>query len=286
MAEPPVLAVEHLAITYPGRRSNPFARRLPPVVAVTDVTFQVAAGETLALVGESGSGKSTIGNAVLGLVPVGGGTVSINGADITRASASQRRHLASTLQVVFQNPYGSLNPSLTIGRILSEPLEVTMHLDHRESRQCVELLLKSVGMPADSADRYPGNFSGGQRQRIAIARAIAVEPKVIVCDEPTSSLDVSTQKVVLELLAKLQKDTGVAYLFITHDLAVVRNFADRVAVLDHGALVEVGSAAQVCESPSQPYTRRLVQAAPVPSPAIQRQRRAARLAEVASRGTS
>jgi len=270
--------VEHLSVTYPTRRSNPFAPKQPPVAAVADVSFNVATGETLALVGESGSGKTTIGNAVLGLVPTNTGTIHIGDEDVTHASVAERRRLASTLQVVFQNPYGSLNPSLTIGRILTEPLQVTKKLSAEESRVRVGALLEQVGMPADSVDRYPSNFSGGQRQRIAIARAIAVDPKIIVCDEPTSSLDVSTQKVVLELLKQLQRQSGIAYLFITHDLAVVRHFADRVAVLDRGAIVETGTAAQVCERPDHPYTKRLVAAAPVPSPAIQAKRRLARLA--------
>lgn len=278
MADEPALTVEHLAVTYPSRRTNLFTRRQPPVAAVRDVSFELGAGETLALVGESGSGKTTVGNAVLGLAPTSTGTVRLGGIDITHAPASQRRRLASSLQVVFQNPYGSLNPSLTIGRILTEPLRVTREMSSQESRARVERLLQQVGMPADSADRYPGNFSGGQRQRIAIARAIAVEPRVVVCDEPTSSLDVSTQQVVLELLEQLQRDTGMAYLFITHDLAVVRHFADRVAVLDRGGIVETGTAEEVCERPSHPYTQRLVAAAPVPSPALQRQRRLARLA--------
>ncbi len=278
MTDEPVLVVEHLAVNFPNRRANLFARKRPPIAAVSDVSFSLRPGETLALVGESGSGKSTIGNAILGLAPVTSGDVHLSGLDITTASQAQRRRLASELQVVFQNPYGSLNPSLTVGNILAEPIRATRKLSARESRVKVEELLAQVGMPIDAADRYPGNFSGGQRQRIAIARAIAVEPKVVVCDEPTSALDVSTQKVVLELLKKLQQDTGMAYLFITHDLAVVRHFADRVAVLDHGSIVETGSAEDVCERPTHPYTQRLVAAAPIPSPVLQRQRRLARLA--------
>lgn len=278
MTDEPVLVVEHLAVNFPNRRANLFARKRPPIAAVSDVSFSLRPGETLALVGESGSGKSTIGNAILGLAPVTSGDVHLSGLDITTASQAQRRRLASELQVVFQNPYGSLNPSLTVGNILAEPIRATRKLSARESRVKVEELLAQVGMPIDAADRYPGNFSGGQRQRIAIARAIAVEPKVVVCDEPTSALDVSTQKVVLELLKKLQQDTGMAYLFITHDLAVVRHFADRVAVLDHGSIVETGSAEDVCERPTHSYTQRLVAAAPIPSPVLQRQRRLARLA--------
>jgi peptide/nickel transport system ATP-binding protein len=274
----PALEVQNLAVTYPVRRRSMFSPRRPDAAAVSDVSFSVAPGETLALVGESGSGKTTIGSAVLGLVSVASGQVRLNGTDITSATTGERRRLSSDLQVVFQNPYGSLNPSLTIGSILAEPLQVTQSLSRAASRTVVEELLEQVGMPADAADRYPGNFSGGQRQRIAIARAIAVRPKVIVCDEPTSALDVSTQQTVLDLLKRLQAETGVAYLFITHDLAVVRHFADRVAVLDHGRIVETGLASQVCEHPAHHYTRTLVNAAPVPNPAIQRSRREARYA--------
>ena len=285
MSADPVLAVDHLAVRYPVRRSSIFARRPAPKAAVDDVSFDLAAGETLALVGESGSGKTTIGNAVLGLAPISAGTIRLDGAEITTASVEQRRRLAADLQVVFQNPYGSLNPSLTIGRTLTEPLQVTRRLDARESRRRIDTLLEQVGLPADAADRYPADFSGGQRQRIAIARAISVQPRVIVCDEPTSALDVSTQKVVLELLAGLQQESGVAYLFITHDLAVVRHFADRVAVLDHGRIVETGTAADVCENPRHPYTQRLVAAAPVPDPRMQQRRREARLAAAETTAT-
>ena len=285
MSADPVLAVDHLAVRYPVRRSSIFARRPAPKAAVDDVSFDLAPGETLALVGESGSGKTTIGNAVLGLAPISAGTIRLDGAEITTASVEQRRRLAADLQVVFQNPYGSLNPSLTIGRTLTEPLQVTRRLDARESRRRIDTLLEQVGLPADAADRYPADFSGGQRQRIAIARAISVQPRVIVCDEPTSALDVSTQKVVLELLAGLQQESGVAYLFITHDLAVVRHFADRVAVLDHGRIVETGTAADVCENPRHPYTQRLVAAAPVPDPRMQQRRREARLAAAETTAT-
>lgn len=274
----PVLSVENLAVAYPVRRRGLFGPKPEPFVAVDDVSFSLAHAETLALVGESGSGKTTIGNAVLGLVPSATGRVRLNGNDITGASVSERRRLAMDLQVIFQNPYGSLNPSLKIGDILTEPLRVNGRMGAAESRRVVRALLEQVGMPSDAVDRFPGAFSGGQRQRIAIARAIAVRPKVIVCDEPTSALDVSTQQTVLQLLKDLQRETGVAYLFITHDLAVVRHFADRVAVLNRGQIVETGPAATVCEHPNDPYTRRLVAAAPVPDPIVQRQRRIARLA--------
>jgi len=267
----PLLQVQGLAVDYrrPGFRTEPLR-------VIRDVGFRIAAGETLALVGESGSGKSTIGRAVLGLTPAAHGSIHFDGRDITHLSRRARRPLAADLQVIFQNPYGSLNPALTIGQILTEPLAASGRFSRAQADARVRELLSRVHMPTDTLDRYPGNFSGGQRQRIAIARALALRPRLIVCDEPTSALDVSTQAAVLELLSELQADTGLAYLFITHDLAVVNEFADRVIVLEHGLIVEAGSSRQVCQTPQHPYTQRLVAAAPVPDPRLQASRRRAR----------
>jgi len=267
----PVLEVSNLAVEYPksGFRQQPHR-------VIQDVSFSLGVGETLALVGESGSGKSTIGKAILGLAPVAAGRVTLKDQDITRLSARARRPLASELQAVFQNPYGSLNPSLTVGQILAEPLRAA-RIGAREAHDRIATLLQRVRMPIDTMTRYPGEFSGGQRQRIAIARAIALDPGVVICDEPTSALDVSTQAAVLELLAELQSRLHVSYLFITHDLAVVRQFADRTLVLQAGRIVEEGTSAEVCERPVHPYTQRLVAAAPVPDPVLQRERRRARL---------
>ncbi len=276
-----LLNVDRLRVEFAGRRTLPFAPRPAPTVAVKDVSFEIERGETLALVGESGSGKSTIGNAILGLIPTASGSVRFQDEDITRVSARRRRTLARRIQVIFQNPYGSLNPSRRVGDALAEPLYAAGSLTRGQSRVKVAELLHRVGMPADAADRFPGNFSGGQRQRIAIARALAVDPELIVCDEPTSALDVSTQRVVLELLTELQQESGLSYLFITHDLAVVRRFADRVIVLQKGRLIEEGAASTVCDTPANPYTRRLVHAAPVPDPVRQADRRARRLAAAA-----
>lgn len=268
MTDPvPALSVEKLSVTYPGR-----GWRAPRREIVHDVSFSIRAGETLALVGESGSGKSTIGNAVLGLVPSSGGTVRLGGRDITGLSGGRRRQLAPHLQAIFQNPYGSLNPSLTIGNALAEPLRAN-GVPADQARNRVRDLLERVNLPPDAAQRRPGAFSGGQRQRIAIARAVAMRPRVIVCDEPTSALDVSTQAAVLTLLRELQEDLGVAYLFITHDLAVVREFADRACVLQGGNIVEEGASRDLCDRPVHAYTRRLIAAAPVPDPVLQRQRR-------------
>lgn len=261
------LTVEGLSVSYPGR-----GWRAPRREVVHDVSLSIAAGETVALVGESGSGKSTIGNAVLGMVEPSAGSIRLGGREISRLRGAGRRAIAADLQAVFQNPYGSLNPSLRVGTILAEPLRAGGMPAAEAGRRVRELLTK-VGMPADAADRRPSAFSGGQRQRIAVARAVAMEPKVIVCDEPTSALDVSTQATVLALLRELQAELSVAYLFITHDLAIVREFADRTCVLREGCIVEEGNSASVCDHPRDAYTQRLVAAAPVPDPVEQRRRR-------------
>lgn len=266
------LEVERLEVAYRTGRVGGGRRQV-----VHGVDFSIDRGETLALVGESGSGKSTIGNAVLGLVPVENGIVRVDGRDVTHLRARVRRRSAGTVQAVFQNPYGSLNPWITVGRTLSEPLRAAGR-SRTETTGRLRWLLEKVNLPADSLERYPSEFSGGQRQRIAIARAIALEPQIIVCDEPTSALDVVTQAAVLRLLRELQDELGIAYLFITHDLAAVREFAQRVAVLQSGRIVEEGEATRVCDEPQDPYTQRLVAAAPVPDPVLQRERRAARLA--------
>lgn len=265
-----LLTVSNLSVEYPGR-----TRRSPRRV-IEDVTFEIATGQTLALVGESGSGKTTIARAILGLVRPSAGTIALGGNKLTHRSVRERRRVARDLQAVFQDPYSSLNPSLQIGTILTEPLRVQQKVSGEVARAKVKELLLRVGLPEDAAKRYPAHFSGGQRQRIAIARALAVSPKLVICDEPTSSLDVSTQAAVLALLAELQRSTGLSYLFITHDLAVVRHFADDVMVLCQGRLVEQGTAEQVCDSPKAPYTQALVAAAPVPDPILQRNRRIAR----------
>jgi ABC-type glutathione transport system ATPase component len=281
----PILELSGVGVSYSQRRR--FGRKATVKQAVDDVSFAIAPGETLALVGESGSGKTTIGRAVLGLTPVSSGSIRFEGREITKLNPAERRELASDVQVIFQNPYGSLNPSLTIGDILTEPLRVRTKLPRAESLALVSALLERVGMPADAADRYPGSFSGGQRQRIAIARALSVNPRLVICDEPTSALDVSTQSTVLDLLSELRRERNMSYLFITHDLAVVRHFADRVAVLNQGSIVEVGDVASVCDTPQNPYTQALVAAAPVPDPIVQRARREARLqANLASASTT
>ncbi len=270
-----LLDVGDVEVTYAGkfRRSHGFR-------ALRGVSLDVRPGETVGLVGESGSGKTTLGRAVLGLAPVTAGTITLNGRDITHASRAERRELASEVQVVFQDPYSSLNPSMSIEQILTEPLTVR-DVGRAEARDKVRSLLDSVGLPADAAERRPREFSGGQRQRIAIARALALEPKLIVCDEPVSALDLSTQARVLDLFLEIQERTHVAYLFISHDLAVVRALSHRVAVMYQGEIVEWGDGEQVTTDPQHPYTKRLLMAAPVSDPdrqAIRREERRAFMA--------
>jgi peptide/nickel transport system ATP-binding protein len=265
-----LLDITDLEVSYPrkGFRKDPF-------VALKGVSLDIRAGETMGLVGESGSGKTTVGRAVLGLAPVTGGSVRFLDREIGTLSRRERRSLSSEIQVVFQDPYSSLNPSMSIGQILSEPL-IARGVAGKAARTRVKDLLDSVNLPQDAAERRARDFSGGQRQRIAIARALALDPKLIVCDEPVSALDLSTQARVLDLFIEIQERTGVAYLFISHDLAVVRHISHRVAVLYHGAIVELGDGDQVTARPEHPYTQRLFMAAPVPHPRRQEQRRADR----------
>jgi peptide/nickel transport system ATP-binding protein len=264
----PLLSVQDLHVEYP----LPGFRR-PPARVLTGVSLDIARHETVGLVGESGSGKTTLGRAILGLAPVSRGTVRFEGRDIGTLSKQARRSVARDIQVVFQDPYSSLNPAMTIEDIIAEPLLA----DGRSgSREIVRDLLDKVHLPGDAGARLAREFSGGQRQRIAIARALALAPKLIVCDEPTSALDLSTQARIIDLLIEIQERTGVSYLFITHDLGVVRAISHRVAVMLNGEIVEVGSAEQVSDHPEHPYTQRLQTAAPVADPVLQEQRRAAR----------
>lgn len=265
-----LLEVSDLRVTYPGR-----GFRARPHEVLHGVSLTVGQGETLGVVGESGSGKTTIGRSVLGLVTPSGGTVRFQGHDITHAGRTERRALARDIQVVFQDPYSSLNPALTIGDILSEPL-IVQGTAAGEARQRVTELLDQVGLPKDASQRLPREFSGGQRQRVAIARALAPAPRLIVCDEPVSALDLTTQSRVLDLLVDIQRRTGVAYLFISHDLAVIRHISHRVSVIHRGDIVETGPAGDVTSVPQHPYTQKLLLAAPVADPAEQRRRRAAR----------
>lgn len=269
MSTHPLLSVDRLRVEYP-------VRNRPPLRAVDDAMFAIGPHETVGLVGESGSGKTTIANAVLGFVPAAAGTITFDGEDITGATRDRRRRLSASLQVVFQDPYGSLNPSRTIGKTLSETLRPHGSPSKSEIAGRVASILERVGLDPGAADRYPNQFSGGQRQRVAIARALIVRPRLVICDEPVSSLDLSVQAQVLNLLRSLQDDLGVSYLFISHDLAVVRHICVRVVVLYRGRVMEAGPAAVVYDRPAHPYTRALLQSVPIPDPSLQRARRASR----------
>jgi ABC-type glutathione transport system ATPase component len=266
----PLLDVTDLRVAFAGR-----GFRAKTIEVLHGVSLSIGEGETLGVVGESGSGKTTIGRAVLGLVKPSGGSIRFQGADITHASPKDRRTLSKDIQVVFQDPYTSLNPSLTIGDTLSEPL-VVQGATASDARARVQMLLDQVGLPRDAAERLPREFSGGQRQRVAIARALAPKPKLIVCDEPVSALDLSTQARVMDLFIDIQRSTGVAYLFVSHDLAVVRHISHRVSVVYKGDIVENGSADAVTSTPEHPYTQKLLLAAPIADPVEQEKRRAER----------
>lgn len=265
-----LLSVNDLEVEYRRRGWRSPANRV-----LHGVSLHIRAGETLGLVGESGSGKTTLGRSILGLVPVASGRIGYDGRDITRVSRKQRRGLAKEIQVVFQDPYSSLNPALLVSDILSEPLRAA-GIGGSEARIRVRELLDRVGLPSDASQRFPSEFSGGQRQRIAIARALALEPRLIVCDEPVSALDLSTQARVLDLLVEIQERTGVALLVITHDLSVVRAVCHRVAVMYQGVIVEQGDTADIIGDPKHKYTKKLLLAAPVSDPEEQRKRRQAR----------
>lgn len=248
----PLLNVQHLSKT--------FTRRGHSVQAVQDVSFNIHAGETYALVGESGSGKSTTGRTLLGLTPASGGRVHFNGQSLLDLSAAGWRSVRKDIQMIFQDPLSTLDPKRTIGYSIEEPLIIHGERDAQRRKKAVAAMLEQVGLQAQDAGRYPQGFSGGQRQRIGIARALILRPKLIICDEPVSALDVSIQSQVLNLLMDLQRDYGLAYLFISHDLNVVRHVADRVGVMYRGQLVEEASSAQLFAHPQHEYTRWLLAA--------------------------
>ncbi len=277
---PVVVEMRDLVLEYPKRGSQPVFR------AVDGVDLTIHQGEVVGLVGESGSGKTTIGRAVVGLLPVAGGTLEVAGVDMGRARARDLRPLRSQVGIVFQDPGSSLNPRLPIGESIGEPLYLHEKLRGRQLNERVEALLDDVQLSRTMRNRYPHELSGGQRQRVGIARALALEPKMLVADEPTSALDVSVQARVLSLFQDLQEEHGFACLFISHDLAVVEMLASRIAVMRHGKLVEVGPREQIVFDPRDPYTRRLVAAVPVPDPDEQRERRRERDALLAADGVS
>jgi peptide/nickel transport system ATP-binding protein len=263
-ASGPLLAVENLQVGYPVR--GVFGKTRRHVMAVQDVSFQIQKGETFGLVGESGCGKTTLGRALLRLVPAMGGKVWFEGRDVLGLGASQLRQLRRDMQIVFQDPYSSLDPRMTIGAAIAEPLKIHGVIKSaRNQQERVSYLLDRVGLPTSCMNRYPHEFSGGQRQRVCIARALALNPKFIICDESVSALDVSVQAQVLNLLKEIQAEFDLTYIFISHDLAVVKFMSDRIMVMNQGRVEEIGPAEQVYRQPQTAYTQALINAIPIGS---------------------
>jgi oligopeptide transport system ATP-binding protein len=271
-ADGDLLTVDHLKMYFPITQGIILQRQVGWVRAVDDITFSVRRGETLGLVGESGCGKSTTGRAILQLYKPTEGQVNFLGKELTKLNSGDLRKMRREMQMIFQDPYASLNPRMTVGSIIGEPLEIHGLARGREKTERVQELLRIVGLNPYFANRYPHEFSGGQRQRIGIARALAVQPSFIVCDEPISALDVSIQAQVINLLEELQAQFNLTYLFIAHDLSVVRHISDRVAVMYVGKIVELTTRDLLYERPLHPYTRALLSAVPIPDPAIERKR--------------
>lgn len=268
----PLLDVKNLKMHFPLTQGIIFQRKVGAVQAVDGVSFSVKRGETLGLVGESGCGKSTTGRAILQLYKPTEGNVIFNGSDLTTLDSTHMRKMRRHLQMIFQDPYASLNPRMTVGNIVSEPMQIHKLVPKGERTQRVQELLQTVGLNPYFANRYPHEFSGGQRQRIGIARALAANPDFIVCDEPVSALDVSIQAQIVNLLEDLQEQFGLTYLFIAHDLSVVRHISDRVAVMYLGKIVEMADRNDLYDNPLHPYTKALLSAVPIPDPVIERQR--------------
>ncbi|HEV7663014.1 MAG TPA: dipeptide ABC transporter ATP-binding protein [Chloroflexota bacterium] len=271
-ADGDLLRVEHLKMYFPITQGIILQRQVGWVRAVDDISFSVKRGETLGLVGESGCGKSTTGRAILQLYKPTDGTVNFLGKNLTTLGGGDLRRMRREMQMIFQDPYASLNPRMTVGSIIGEPLEIHNLAKGREKTERVQELLRIVGLNPYFANRYPHEFSGGQRQRIGIARALAVQPSFIVCDEPISALDVSIQAQVINLLEDLQEQFNLTYLFIAHDLSVVRHISDRVAVMYVGKIVELTTRDLLYERPLHPYTKALLSAVPIPDPTIERKR--------------
>jgi len=267
-----LVEVENLRVWFPIRSGIVLDRHIGDIKAVDDVSFSISRGETLGLVGESGCGKTTVGRTILRLYEPTAGRVVFDGKDITTLSQNELRPLRRRMQMVFQDPYASLNPRHSVGRIVGEPLRVHGLSGKKESPSRVRELLEIVGLPADAVTRYPHEFSGGQRQRIGLARSLALNPDFIVCDEPVSALDVSIQAQIINLLENLQADFELTYLFIAHDLAVVRHISDRIAVMYLGKIVEISAAAELYDDPLHPYTISLLSAVPIPDPVVERER--------------
>ena len=272
MTQPTLLSVRNLTKQF-AIGGGLFGRSLDRVHAVDGVSFDIAAGETLGLVGESGCGKSTTGRCIMRLIEPSSGEVWFEGTDVTRTEGESLRGMRRNMQIIFQDPFASLNPRHTVGAIVGEALIIhRLARNRREMEDRVVHLLETVGLQAGHVGRFPHEFSGGQRQRIGIARALAVEPKLIICDEPVSALDVSVQAQVINLLEDLQEKFGLTYLFIAHDLSVVEHISDRVAVMYLGRVVEIAPARALYDHPQHPYTEALLSAVPIPDPTVKRQR--------------
>ncbi|HAW71954.1 MAG TPA: peptide ABC transporter substrate-binding protein [Firmicutes bacterium] len=267
-----LLEVKNLTKHFPITRGIIFQKVVGLNKAVDDVSFEIHRGETLGLVGESGCGKSTLGRTILRLLEATSGEVWFEGREILGLSYHEMRELRRDMQIIFQDPYASLNPRMTVGDIIGEPLLIHNLATGKALEQRVKELLNVVGLSGQHARRYPHEFSGGQRQRIGVARALAVNPKIIICDEPVSALDVSIQAQVINLLQDLQKEFGLTYLFIAHDLAVVKHISDRVAVMYLGQIVELTTKGELYDNPLHPYTKALLSAIPIPNPEVKRDR--------------
>ncbi len=268
----PLVQVRHLKKYFPITRGLLIQRHIGDVKAVDDVSFDIYRGETLGLVGETGCGKTTVGRTLLRLYEPTAGQILFDGVDLTRLRGRQLRQMRRRMQIIFQDPYASLNPRMTVGAIIGEPLEVHGVAVGKEKQERVQELLELVGLNPYFVNRYPHEFSGGQRQRIGIARALALNPDLIVCDEPISSLDVSIQAQVVNLLEELQERLGLTYLFIAHDLSMVRHISDRMAVMYLGKIVELADRDEIYLNPLHPYTRALMSAVPVPDPEVEEKR--------------
>jgi oligopeptide/dipeptide ABC transporter ATP-binding protein len=268
-----LVEVEHLKMYFPIKSGIVLDRHVGDVRAVDDISFEIRRGETLGLVGESGCGKSTVGRTLLRLYKPTGGRIVFDGQEITSFGERELQPLRRRMQIVFQDPFASLNPRHSVGRIIGEPIRVHGLASGRTTAGRVRELLGVVGLPADAATRYPHEFSGGQRQRIVLARALAVNPDFVVADEPVSALDVSIQAQIVNLMEELQSEFGLTYLFIAHDLAVVRHISDRIAVMYLGWIVEISPADELYENPLHPYTISLLSAVPIPDPEVERQRK-------------